>query len=43
MTRVTRSKEFCHFYLVHRRDAERAERKFLYKKPLRTLRLCGEL
>jgi hypothetical protein len=25
-----------HFYLVHRRDAERAERKFLYKKPPRT-------
>jgi hypothetical protein len=28
--------------IAHRRDAEGAERKFLYKKPLRALRLCGE-
>ena len=29
-------------FLIHRRDAEGAEKKFLYEKPLRTLRLCGE-
>ena len=28
--------------MSHRRDAERAEKKFFYKKPLRTLRLCGD-
>jgi hypothetical protein len=28
--------------IAHRRDAEGAEKKFLYKKPLRALRLCGE-
>jgi hypothetical protein len=32
---VTKVKESCHFYMVHRRDAKRAERKFLYKN------LCG--
>ena len=30
------------FNLAHRRDAEGAERKFLHKKTLRPLRLCGE-
>ena len=29
-------------FISHRRDAEGAERKFLNKKPLRALRLCGE-
>jgi hypothetical protein len=38
-----RVKEFCHLYMFHRKDAEGAERKFLYKKPLQALRLCGEL
>jgi sigma-B regulation protein RsbU (phosphoserine phosphatase) len=28
---------------IHHRDAEHAERKFLHKKTLRPLRLCGEL
>jgi hypothetical protein len=28
--------------IAHRKDAEGAERKFIYKKPLRALRLCGE-
>jgi hypothetical protein len=28
--------------IAHRKDAERAETKFLHKKPLRALRLCGE-
>jgi hypothetical protein len=28
--------------VAHRRGAEDAKRKFLYKKPLRALRLCGE-
>jgi hypothetical protein len=40
---VTEVDEFYHFYVFHRKDAEGAERKFFYKKPLRTLRLCGEL
>jgi hypothetical protein len=28
--------------MIHRKDAEGAERKFIYKNPLRALRLCGE-
>jgi hypothetical protein len=28
--------------ITHRKDAAGAERKILYKKPLRALRLCGE-
>jgi hypothetical protein len=40
---VTKVEEFYLFYVFHRRDAEGAERKFLYKKTLRALRLCGEL
>ena len=36
-------KEFCHFYVSHRRDAEPAE--VFYKEifSLRSLRLCGQL
>ena len=43
MTIVPKVKEFCHFYLVHRRGAESAE--VFYKEifSLRPLRLCGEL
>jgi hypothetical protein len=28
--------------ISHRRDAKGTERKYLYTKPLRALRLCGE-
>ena len=28
--------------IAHRKGAKDAKRKFLYKKPLRALRLCGE-
>ena len=35
--------EFCHFYMVYRRDAEHAEFYIKKKFSLRSLRLCGEL
>ena len=34
--------EFCHFYMVYRRDAEPAEVFYKENFSLRSLRLCGE-
>ena len=43
MTKVAKLKEFCHFYRRSPQRRKACREKIIYKKPLRTLRLCGEL
>jgi hypothetical protein len=40
---MSKIEEFCHFCMVHRRDAEPAEVFYKENFYLRPLRLCGEL
>jgi hypothetical protein len=41
--KVPKIKEFCNFYIVHRRDAKHAEVFYKDIFSLRPLRLCGEI
>ena len=40
---MTKIEEFCHFYIIYRRDAELAEIFYKENFSLRPLRLGGEL